>query len=129
MDAVCAHITGISANIITSRNPLTFIVRLLSGRPDTLSIGVRHKPACSSSSGLGHYNSYNEPVAAMSDVVYTSNMRIKRLRDAPRVLAWRVATGYVHGAVAKHYKVDTSNFSGLQRRDYVIAVIAATAGE
>jgi hypothetical protein len=67
----------------------------------------------------------------MGDVVYTSRIRIERVRG-PLRLAYLpgepqpIAFG-VHGAIAEHYKVDPDAASGAHAAtiDYVIA---ATAG-
>lgn len=67
----------------------------------------------------------------MSDVVYTSNVRIDRVRG-PLRLAYvpgesQPVAFSVHGAIAEHYKVDPSTLgeSHASTLDYVIA---ATAG-
>jgi hypothetical protein len=67
----------------------------------------------------------------MSKVVYTSNARIERVRG-PLRLAYlpgesQPVTFSVHGAIAKHYKVDPSTLREPHAAtiDYVIA---ATAG-
>ena len=66
----------------------------------------------------------------MSDVVYTSNARIERVKGPVR-LAYppgesQPVTFSVHGAIAAHYKVDPSTLaSHASTIDYVIA---ATAG-
>lgn len=67
----------------------------------------------------------------MSDVVYTSNVRIDRVKG-PLRLAYvpgesQPVTFSVHGAIAEHYKVDPSTLgeSHASTLDYVIA---ATAG-
>ena len=67
----------------------------------------------------------------MSDVAYTSNIRIER-RKGPVRIAYlpgesQPVTFSVHGAIAEHYKVDPATLteSHAATIDYVIA---ATAG-
>ena len=67
----------------------------------------------------------------MSDVVYTSKVRIER-QKGPLRLAYlpgesKPAVFSVHGAIAEHYKVDPATLgeSHASTLDYVIA---ATAG-
>ena len=67
----------------------------------------------------------------MSDVAYTSNIRIER-RQGPLRIAYlpgeaQPVTFSVHGAIAEHYKVDTATLTEPHAAtiDYVIA---ATAG-
>lgn len=67
----------------------------------------------------------------MSEVVYTSNVRIER-QKGPRRLAYlpgerHPVTFSVHGAIAEHYKVDPATLgeSHAATLDYVVA---ATAG-
>jgi hypothetical protein len=67
----------------------------------------------------------------MSEVVYTSNVRIER-RKGPLRLAYlpgepQPVSFSVHGAIAKHYKIDPASLdaSHASTLDYVIA---ATAG-
>jgi hypothetical protein len=69
--------------------------------------------------------------AAMSEVVYVSKVRIER-KSGPLRIAYLPGEGApvtfsVHGAIAKHYKVDPSKIqeSHASTLDYVIA---ATAG-
>jgi hypothetical protein len=67
----------------------------------------------------------------MSDVVYTSNVRIERVRG-PLRLAYvpgesQPVTFSVHGAIAEHYKVDPSTL-GTSHASTIDYVIAATAG-
>jgi hypothetical protein len=67
----------------------------------------------------------------MSDVVYTSNVRIERVRG-PLRLAYvpgesQPVTFSVHGAIAEHYKVDPSTL-GASHASTIDYVIAATAG-
>ena len=67
----------------------------------------------------------------MSQVVYASNVRIERVRGPVR-LAYlpgesRPVTFSVHGAIAKHYKVDPSSL-GEPHAATIDYVIAATAG-
>jgi hypothetical protein len=67
----------------------------------------------------------------MSEVVYTSNARIERVRG-PLRLAYlpgesQPVTFSVHGAIAKHYKVDPSTL-GEPHAATIDYVIAATAG-
>lgn len=67
----------------------------------------------------------------MSDVVYTSKVRIERKNGPLRIAHLpgepQPVTFSVHGAIAKHYKVDPSKIteSHAATLDYVIA---ATAG-
>lgn len=67
----------------------------------------------------------------MSDVVYTSNVRIERVKGPVRLAhlpgETQPVTFSVHGAIAKHYKVDPSSLdaSHASTIDYVVA---ATAG-
>ena len=67
----------------------------------------------------------------MSDVVYTSKVRIERKNGPVRIAHLpgepQPVTFSVHGAIAKHYKVDPSKIteSHAATLDYVIA---ATAG-
>jgi len=67
----------------------------------------------------------------MADVVYTSKVRIERKQGPIRVAYLpgepQPVTFSVHGAIARHYKVDPSNISEPHAAtiDYVIA---ATAG-
>jgi hypothetical protein len=73
----------------------------------------------------------DEPEVAMSKVVYTSNARIERVRG-PLRLAYlpgesQPVTFSVHGAIAKHYKVDPSTL-GEPHAATIDYVIAATAG-
>jgi hypothetical protein len=72
-----------------------------------------------------------EAEVAMSKVVYTSNARIERVRG-PLRLAYlpgesQPVTFSVHGAIAKHYKVDPSTL-GEPHAATIDYVIAATAG-
>ena len=66
----------------------------------------------------------------MSDVVYTSKVRIERvkgpLRRAYLPGESQPVTFSVHGAIAEHYKVDPSTLgeSHASTLDYVIAAIA-----
>jgi hypothetical protein len=67
----------------------------------------------------------------MSDVVYTSNSRIERVRGPIR-LAYlpgesKPVTFSVHGAIARHYKVDPGSL-GESHAATIDYVIAATAG-
>ena len=67
----------------------------------------------------------------MLEVVYTSNVRIERVRG-PLRLAYlpgesQPVTFSVHGAIAKHYKVDPSTL-GEPHAATIDYVIAATAG-
>lgn len=67
----------------------------------------------------------------MSDVVYTSNVRIERVRGPIR-LAYlpgesKSVTFSVHGDIAKHYKVDPTSL-GEPHAATIDYVIAATAG-
>jgi len=67
----------------------------------------------------------------MSEVVYTSNVRIERVRG-PLRLAYlpgesRPVTFSVHGGIAKHYKVDPATL-GESHAATIDYVIAATAG-
>jgi hypothetical protein len=69
--------------------------------------------------------------ADMSDVVYTSNVRIERVKG-PLRLAYlpgesQPVTFSVHGAIAEHYKVDPSTL-GVSHASTIDYVIAATAG-
>ena len=67
----------------------------------------------------------------MSDVVYTSNVRIERVKGPLRIATLpgesTPVTFSVHGAIAKFYKVDPAALgeSHAATLDYVIA---ATAG-
>ncbi|HKN36169.1 MAG TPA: hypothetical protein VJX16_23250 [Terriglobales bacterium] len=66
----------------------------------------------------------------MSDVVYTSKVRIERvkgpLRRAYLPGESQPVTFSVHGAIAEHYKVDPATLgeSHASTLDYVIAAIA-----
>ena len=67
----------------------------------------------------------------MSNVAYTSNVRIERVKG-PLRLAYlpgeaRPVTFSVHGAIAEHYKIDPAALDGSHAAtlDYVVA---ATAG-
>ena len=68
---------------------------------------------------------------AMSEVAYTSRVRIERLKGPLRIAYLpgeaRPVTFSVHGAIAAHYKVDPADLteSHAATIDYVIA---ATAG-
>ena len=68
---------------------------------------------------------------AMSEVAYTSRVRIERLKGPLRIAYLpgeaRPVTFSVHGAIAEHYKVDPAGLteSHAATIDYVIA---ATAG-
>ena len=66
----------------------------------------------------------------VSDVAYTSNVRIERVKG-PLRLAYlpgeaQPVTFSVHGAIAEHYKVDPANLgeSHAATIDYVIAAAA-----
>ena len=66
----------------------------------------------------------------MSDVAYTSNVRIERVKG-PLRLAYlpgeaQPVTFSVHGAIAEHYKVDPASLaeSHAATIDYVIAAAA-----
>ena len=67
----------------------------------------------------------------MSDVVYVSNVRIERKRGPLRIAylpgEHQPVTFSVHGAIAKHYRIDPAMLkdSHASTLDYVIA---ATAG-
>ena len=67
----------------------------------------------------------------MSEVAYTSRVRIERLKGPLRIAYLpgeaRPVTFSVHGAIAEHYKVDPADLteSHAATIDYVIA---ATAG-
>jgi hypothetical protein len=67
----------------------------------------------------------------MSDVIYTSNVRIERVKGPLRIATLpgesTPITFSVHGGIAKHYKVDPATLgeSHAATLDYVIA---ATAG-
>jgi hypothetical protein len=67
----------------------------------------------------------------MSDVVYTSNVRIERVRGPIRLAHLpgesQPVTFSVHGGIAKHYKVDPS-ILGEPHAATIDYVIAATAG-
>jgi hypothetical protein len=68
---------------------------------------------------------------AMSDVTYTSHVRIERTKGPVR-LAYlpgesQPVTFSVHGAIAQHYKVDPSTL-GASHASTIDYVIAATAG-
>ena len=85
----------------------------------------------SSLASLSIYNPWDEPEVAMLEVVYTSNVRIERVRG-PLRLAYlpgesQPVTFSVHGAIAKHYKVDPSTL-GEPHAATIDYVIAATAG-
>jgi len=67
----------------------------------------------------------------VSDVAYTSNVRIERVKG-PLRLAYlpgeaQPVTFSVHGAIAEHYKIDPASLDGSHAAtlDYVVA---ATAG-
>ena len=67
----------------------------------------------------------------MSEVVYTSKVRIERLKG-PLRLAYlpgesRPVTFSVHGAIAEHYKVDPGTL-GEPHAATLDYVVAATAG-
>ncbi len=67
----------------------------------------------------------------MPDVIYTSNVRIERVRG-PLRLAYlpgesQPVSFSVHGAIAEHYKVDPSAL-GAVHASTIDYVIAATAG-
>ena len=68
---------------------------------------------------------------AMSEVAYTSRVRIERLKGPLRIAYLpgeaRPVTFSVHGAIAEHYRVDPASLteSHAATIDYVIA---ATAG-
>jgi hypothetical protein len=67
----------------------------------------------------------------MPDVVYTSNVRIERVRGPIR-LAYlpgelQAVTFSVHGTIAAHYKVDPATL-GASHASTIDYVIAATAG-
>jgi hypothetical protein len=67
----------------------------------------------------------------MSDVVYTSHVRLERLKGPLRIAHLpgesQPVTFSVHGAIAEHYKIDPASLteSHAATIDYVIA---ATAG-
>jgi hypothetical protein len=68
---------------------------------------------------------------AMSEVVYTSNARIERVKGPVR-LAYlpgeeQPVTFSIHGTIAEHYKVDPSTL-GASHASTIDYVIAATAG-
>lgn len=67
----------------------------------------------------------------MTDVVYTSNVRIERVRGPLRLAhvpgESQPVTFSVHSAIAEHYKVDPSAL-GASHASTIDYVIAATAG-
>lgn len=67
----------------------------------------------------------------MSDVVYSSNVRIERVKGPVRLAhlpgETQPVTFSVHGAIAKHYKVDPSRL-GASHASTIDYVVAATAG-
>lgn len=67
----------------------------------------------------------------MSDVVYTANVRVERVKG-PLRLAYlpgesQPVTFSVHGAIAEHYKVNPASL-GASHASTIDYVIAATAG-